>query len=142
MMARAAVAAAPEMAPLARLHALAKQLARPVARGWLTLTEAHVALLVAACHTDLGDLRFTDFVRGTQYSLHLTLENEHVRRDLATHCIRRTLAPMIAQRKPKRALLAEAHGVNGEAAFPLSEGEVEDVAAGEVWWATKRARNG
>ena len=71
-MARAALAAAPEMAPLARLHAMAKQLARPVARGWLTLTEAHVALMVAACHTDLGDLRFTDFVRGTQYSLHLT----------------------------------------------------------------------
>jgi hypothetical protein len=121
---------------------MAKQLARPVARGWLTLTEAHVALMVAASHTDLGDLRFTDFVRGTQYSLHLTLENEHVRRDLAAHCIRRTLAPMIAQRKPKRALLAEAHGVNGEAAFPLSEGEVEDVAAGEVWWAMKRARHG
>ena len=57
-MARAAVAAAPEMAPLARLHAMAKQLARPVARGWLTLTEAHVALMVAACHADLGDLRF------------------------------------------------------------------------------------
>jgi hypothetical protein len=100
----AAVAAAPEMAPLARLPTMATQLARPVACGWLTLTEAHAALLVAASHTDLGDLRFTDFVRSTQDSLHLTLENEHVRRYPAAHPIRRTLAPMIAQQKPKRAL--------------------------------------
>ena len=131
-----------EIAPQARLHALAQQLARPVARGWISLTEAHVALLVAAARTDLGDLQFPDFVRGTQYSLQLTLERENARRDLCAHRIRRTVAPMIAARKPRNVLLAEAHGINGEAGFPLIEEEVNDLVKTEVWHALPPAPRG
>jgi hypothetical protein len=40
---------------------------------------------------------------------------------------------MIAVRRPSNVLRAEAHDLNGAAGFPLSEDEVDDIAAEEVW---------
>jgi hypothetical protein len=60
----------------------------------------------------------------------------HARRELAAHHIKRMLEPMIALHKPSRALLAEAHGVNGEEGFPLGEDEVTELATLEMHRAT------
>jgi hypothetical protein len=111
---------------------LAASLARPVARGWLSQDDAEDSLLITA----LRDRSGHDPIHVYRYARHILsqrLAAEHARRDLAGHHIRRTIETMIAARKPSRALLAEAHGVNGEEGFPLTEDEVTDIVRAEVW---------
>jgi hypothetical protein len=75
-----------------------------------------------------------DVYRIAQHILTLRLADMHARRELAARHIKRLIEPMIGARKPSRALLAEAHGINGEEGFPLTEDEVADVVRDEVWW--------
>lgn len=121
----------------ARPYTLAASLARPVARGYLTRNQADSALLATAMRgARTGQIHHdpVDVFRIARHILTLKLADMHARRELAAHHIKRLLEPMIGSRKPSRALLAEAHGVNGEEGFPLTEDEVRDVVRDEVWW--------
>ena len=120
------------------LHRLAASLARPVARGWLSPSDAMGSLaaftFTAKRKGGLGPYKPEDVFGTLCHTLDQRLKSETERRELARLRIRRLLRPMIGTRKPWRALMAEAHGLNGEAAFPLTEGEVGDVVREEVWW--------
>lgn len=123
----------------ARLHAMAKQLAAPVARGYLSRAVADASLLVATLDAeragDLGNYQAEDIAAGLRHTLTLNLDIETRRRELVTWRIHRMLEPMLAVRKPPNVLLAEAHGFNGSAGFPLTEPEVTDLVATEVYYA-------
>jgi hypothetical protein len=122
-------------------YKLAASLARPVARGWLSQDDAEDSLLIGAMRAP-GGYDPADVYRIARHILTLRLADMHARRDLAGHHIKRLLAPMIGARKPSRALLAEAHGINGEEDFPLTEDEVCDIVRTEVWWALQTSRGG
>jgi hypothetical protein len=122
----------------AHLYRLAASLARPVARGDLDLSAAHASLInntiAAERRGELGPYKAADVVGGMRDALRLHLERAETRRELTAQRIRRLLAPMIDQRKPRNMLLAEAHGVNGAADFPFSEQEVTDLVTAEVYY--------
>ena len=120
---------------------MARELARPVARGYLTHTEADVALIVRACGYP-GNYDPVDTARLALHLLRQHLRAEENRRALALCRIANTLRPMIARRAPKNQLLAEAHGVNGEMGFPLTEAEVTAAVVEQVWWALPSAPRG
>lgn len=120
------------------LHRLAASLARPVARGWLSSEAAKDSLAVLTMRAKrkgtLGPYQPGAVFDTLCFTLDQRLKSEENKRDLATHHVRRAVAPMIAARQPSRALLAEAHGVNGAAGFPLTEDEVGEAVRIEVWW--------
>jgi hypothetical protein len=120
--------------PKGGAYELARELAGPVARGWLTLTVADAALIVRVSQCP-GEYDLLDTVRFAQHLLRQLLQKEEDRRALARSRIKNTLGPMIARRAPKNHLFAEAHGVNGEMGFPLMEAEVTAVVVEQVWWA-------
>jgi hypothetical protein len=115
-------------------YKLAASLARPIARGYLSQDDAEDSLLVSALRASSGHDPL-DVYRIARHILTQRLADMHARRELAAHHIRRTIEPMIAVHKPSRALLAEAHGVNGEEGFPLAEHEVNDIATTEMYQA-------
>lgn len=123
-------------------YPLAAELARPVARGHLTRTEADAALLAATLKAKRDGMTYDvrDVYRGLRHILSLHLEAEQRRRDLAAHRIRRRLKPLIAQRNPPNVLLAEAHDVNGAAGFPLAEDDVTQLTYTEMYWAMPEGR--
>jgi hypothetical protein len=120
------------------VYGLARELARPVARGWLTRSEADVALINCALRR-CGKSDAIGVARLAQHSLRQWLRPEEDRRLLARHRIDRTLHPMIARRTPSNHLLAEAHGVNGEMGFPLTEAETTAAVEDQVYWALEPA---
>lgn len=119
-------------------YPLAASLARPVARGWLSQDDAEDSILIAALRDRSGHDPL-DVYRIGRHILSQRLAAEHARRDLAGHHIRRKLWEMIEQRQRARALLAEAHGVNGDEGFPLTEDEVSDIAITEMQRAARFA---
>jgi hypothetical protein len=125
---------------MAHAYALAAELAQPVARGYLTLTEAHVALLHAAIEAERAgsphDPR--DVWRGLRHILGLHLDRALTRRAIAKMHVRQRVRPLLALRKPRNVLLAEAHDVNGGEQFPLTEPEVADIADREIYFAGRR----
>ena len=130
----------------AALWAMAKSLARPVARGDLPLGQAHAALIVATLREHragtLGPYKVADIYSGLRHVLQLHLDKEDIRRELASYRAARVIAPMIAQHKPWGELMSEAHGVNGAADFPLSEPEVNDLVHTEVFYSLPPAPRG
>ena len=119
-------------------YPLAKELARPVARGYLTLTEAHAELLLAACQAvrrGYPDHDVAGIWRLQRHVLGLHLEAEERRRDLAEAQVKRRTRLQLALRKPRNVLMAEAHDVNGAAGFPLEEREVATIVRSEMFWA-------
>ena len=122
------------------LYRLAASLARPVARGWLSLDTAEDSLAAYTVRTKLGPHE-PDFVFGmARWILQQRLNAEEARRELAGSRIRQRLYPLIALHKPARALFAEAHDVNGGDGFPLEESEVNDLAATQMIMAASRHR--
>jgi hypothetical protein len=113
---------------------LAAELARPVVRGYLTRTEADVALLLATPDTDT--------YRVARHILDLNIERLGARQIRAETRMKRHLRPLIALRKPRNVLLAEAHDINGSEGFPFTEEQVADVAAVAVHQAVRARRFG
>jgi hypothetical protein len=117
-----------------------------VARGHLTLTEAHAELLLAACQAvrtaGYPDQDAAGIWKLQRHVLGLHLEAEERRRDLAEARMKRRLRPLIALRKPPNVVLAEAHGVNGAAGFPLDEPEVNSIAVAEMYLAARSRQGG
>lgn len=129
-----------------RLYGMAKELGRPVARGQIPLEQAYASCIAATVAAeragDLGTYAARDVVAHQRWVVDTAAEAETVRRDLCSHQIRRTVAPMISARQPRNVLLAEAHGVNGAQDFPLLESEVTDLVRTEVWYALPPAQRG
>lgn len=128
------------------IYGLARELGRPVARGEMPLAHAHAALIVDTLRQErAGELEgsgnASDAFRFKRFLLQGEVERLEVARDLATHRIKRLIAPMIAVRKRSNAILAEAHGVNGAASFPLTEDEVTEVVVGEMNQSLRRLRH-
>ena len=126
-------------------YRLARELAPPVARGQLPLGHADAALICCALKHEHKGASYhpLDVARGAQHILRLHVLAEHVARSLTRTGIERTLAPLIAMRAPRNRLLAEAHNVNGDNGFPLTEVQVDEITRTEVYWSIrKRARYG
>jgi hypothetical protein len=126
---------------MAHAYALAAELARPVARGYLTLTEAHTAMLTGTVAAErlgkLGRYKATDVYHLQQHILGLHLARLETKRAMTEAQIKRRIRPLIALRKPRNVLLAEAHDVNGAEGFPFDEPAVADIAASEVYRAVQ-----
>ena len=131
---------------MAKLVTLAASLARPVARGYLTLTDAHGTLLGGVLRAKREGMPYgeRDAYRGLQHILQLRLDAERRRREMCEYRIARRIKPLIERNKPSNAIYAEAHDVNGAEGFPLSEPEVNELAASEMFWALepRRRRHG
>ena len=123
---------------VAQLYALAAELAKPVALGDLSLTDAHAEMLLSTARSErlgeLGQYTCPNVFRLQQHILGLHLERLETQRAGVEGRIKRRLKPLIALRKPSNVLLAEAHDVNGAAGFPLLEPEVTDIAVTEMYW--------
>jgi len=112
-------------------YRLAAELARPVARGYLTRTEADAALLAGTLRAKReGRLPYDvrDVFGGLRHILTLNLENEERRRAMTEHRIQRRIYSVIEKRKPSNVVLAEAHDVNGVDGFPFDETDVTTMA--------------
>lgn len=127
---------------MAHAYALAAELAQPVARGYLSLTDAH-AILVASTFSaercgQLAPYLATDVYRLQQHLLGLHLERLEHRRAITAMKVRSRIRPLLALRKPRNVVLAEAHDVNGAAGFPFDEHDVTDIAAREAFHAGRQ----
>lgn len=129
-----------------RLYGMAKELGKAVARTDLPLEHAYASCIAATLSAeragDLGPYAAKDIVAHQRWLIQETAVAVSNARDLCAHKIRRTVAPLIARRKPPNMLLAEAHGVNGAQGFPLHESEVNDLVKTEVWYALPPASRG
>ena len=119
---------------------LAASLAKPVARGWLPLAHAHATLLATALQRHRLGSPYDPFhvFKGLRHILDLHLEAEERRRSIAEMRMRRRLRPLIALRKPRNVLLAEAHDVNGAEGFPFDEPDVTTITAREMYFAGRQ----
>ena len=125
-------------------YALAVELAQPVARGYLPLAHAYAAMLASTVRAErLGELTpytAADVFRLQKHLLGQHLDRLETRRAITESRVRRRIKPMIAIGKPRNAVLAEAHDVNGAEGFPFDEPDVNDIASGEIWLAGRRRR--
>jgi hypothetical protein len=118
----------------AAIAALTQSLARPIVRGMLPYRQAQDAVAMAI----LNEQSIPDAAEALPIWLHVLRQNIHnaeVRRDMARGAIKNALRPLIPLRTPWRRLMAEAHDINGDADFPLSEDEVADVVKTEIYFA-------
>jgi hypothetical protein len=133
------------MAPR-NLYGIAREMGRPVARGEIPLAHADAALIVDTLQQErsgaLDGLKAPDVVRLKRHLLRQEVDRHRIARELAEHRIKRLVWPMIAAHKPSNTILAEAHGHNGEAGFPLTEDEVHAVVRTEMYFALPPAPGG
>lgn len=123
--------------------ALAKELAEPVAHGWLTESHAEGLLWTAVAGSRFdGTLHHDphDVVKIALFVMHCHVDNAVARREEAAGRVRRRVRPLISTRARSSAIRAEAHDVNGEAGFPLSEDETDEIVKNEMFWAMQRDR--
>jgi hypothetical protein len=123
----------------------AATLARPVVLGHMTLAAAHAAIIVAIdAGMQKGDLpgngTLEERVHIDNHILELNIRNAEAEREKATGAIIHALRPLIGIRAPRNRLLAEAHDINADHDFPLTESEVAEITAVAVWQAIQQAR--
>jgi hypothetical protein len=127
---------------MAHAYAIAAELARPVARGYLTLTAAHTALLAGTVRAErLGKLapyKAADVYRLQQHILGLHLDRLMAKRAVAEGRLKQRIRPLIALRKPRNVVLAEAHDVNGAEGFPFDEPDATFLALRELHFAGRQ----
>ena len=97
------------------------------------------ATVAAERRGEIGDYKASDIIAHQRWLVGMWAERETTRRDVAEHRIKRALRPMIAVHKPWGTLMSEAHGINGEAQYPLTEDEVSDMVRIEVWFSLPAA---
>lgn len=129
---------------MADLYAMPRELADPVARGSMPLTHAYAAMLASTVAAErcgqLTPYQAPDVFRLQKHLLGQHLDRAETKRAVTEGRIVRVIKPMIAVRRPSNAVLAEAHGVNGAAGFPLTEDEVTDIVRTAVYWALPARR--
>lgn len=128
---------------------------RAALRGWLAEDAEHATLAVLHRRYDVRDglhflitfalhhARLANIPDEIAHSVAVamfweTLHGHEARREEAEARVKRRMRPLIALRKPSNVVLAEAHGENGAAGFPLSEREVNTLVAAEMLWAIPR----
>jgi hypothetical protein len=111
------------------IHALARQLAQPVVRGWLSRGAANSTLIAAALdeERDRGWERVFERARFLQWQMNQEIRWLEIARDMAEARIRRIVRNMLRMQRPPNAVAAEAHNINGDAGFPLAESYVNAV---------------
>jgi|SRR5215469_7318195 len=133
-------------APHRNIYRLAKELGRPVARGELPHTQALAALLNDTLRQEragtLGALAARDVMAHKRFVLEGEVHRLSAAREMAEYRITRLVRPMMALRKPRNEILAEAHGYNGGAGFPLAENEVSDIVLTLVHQSQRMRRYG
>ena len=124
---------------------LARELARPVARGYLDRREAYATMLVRTVAADrqgkLAPYRAGDVFAHQTHVFRQHLERLEIQRAVTELRIKRRIKPLVAMRKPTNAVLAEAHDVNGAEGFPFDEADVNTIATTEIYWAMPRHAN-
>lgn len=124
--------------------ALAVSLARPVVRGMLSIAQAEAAIAVSIAH----DIRTGELPPGTDLEWHIKI-NSHIlavnlahlsdRADLASHAICRGIRPLVDRARPVGQVRAEAHNINADRGFVLTEQDVERALVSELYRARSRA---
>jgi hypothetical protein len=121
----------------------ARDLARPVRRGLLALPQAQAGLR-ATCHrlARQGQLAGDGDPEGWFAHLNWVLCREIDRQqavaDTVGGGIGRRTREMIRARRASNEVRAAAHDINGAAGFALTEREVEEIVAEQVYWALPR----
>jgi hypothetical protein len=122
-----------------RLRSAAAQIAFAIERGLLDPDDAVDGLVADA----LGRWRREGYdpdgdpARDLRIAWHAISQHRRLMRTwrtLAEGEVRRVVRRMAMVRRPANAILAEAHGVNGERGFPLTEREVDEVAYLTARW--------
>jgi hypothetical protein len=113
------------------IHATARALARPVVRGWMARHHANSALILAAMdeQASAGWERVLDTAKLLQWEMSQEIRNQQIVREITQQRVSRIAWQMLRAGKPRNAVLAEAHTINGDAGFPLAEKEVTAVVA-------------
>jgi len=120
---------------------LAISLARPVVRGYLTPYDARCAIAVHTARAEregrLGYdpdhvISFGRFLLASQIK-----QLETKRSVTALHIVQR-IRPLIATKRPRNEVRAEAHDVNGAEGFPFAEPEVEGIVDREYYFDGRR----
>ncbi len=118
-----------------RVYAIAGDLGRAVGRAMISASSAYAALALAALELPDGEELLPE-----AWACLIGHARWHVReRGQTKRQIGDVLLPLIRQHRPRNALLAEAHGVNGTRGFLLTEDEVNETAAEVVWESLPRA---
>ncbi len=129
---------------VAELYALAAELAQPVARGYLTRTEALSTLLFRTLASDranqINRLEPTDVFRLQRHLFFQHLARLETRRAITESRIKNRIWPLMKQRQPRNVVLAEAHDVNGADGFPFDEPDITTIAAREMHFAGRQRR--
>ena len=126
--------------PNPRAFGMARELARPVARGWLSPEAAQAILIGSAWRSGVADPeRLGNFL---QWILRRHLEVDSDRRAIAERRVWRCVRPLLDQRAPSRQILVAAHDTNGAAGFALAEAEVTNLVAGMVAGALRQTVRG
>jgi hypothetical protein len=124
------------------IYGIAREMGRPVARGEMPLVQADAAIICDTLAQEragaLDGLKAPDVVRLKRFLLRQEVRRHEVAREIAAWRIERLVKSMVVLRKRSNAVLAEAHGINGQAGFPLSEEEVNDIAHTEMHYAPRR----
>lgn len=115
----------------------AHRLALAIATGTYPKAEAERELATTlAWHAEQAGIRSVS-CRALAASM---LEDAEANRCDTTERIKRLVAPLIAARHRRNAVLAEAHGVNGSDGFPLTEDEVTGIVRREIWFSLPPAQ--
>lgn len=125
------------------LGAYARSLAQPIARGLLSLCAAQAGLRATAYRRAReGTLGWNDDPESAFRFLNWLLGRElravQARRAVTEMRIGRAIKPLLETGRKSNAIRAEAHDVNGSDGFPLTEEEVEQYVAEQIWWALPR----
>ena len=137
--------------PEAYLHGLARELARPVVRGWISRMAAALSLTSAALKLfnqgrlprDPGDVdaaaeHLGQLGAAILHTLNINVRRLEAERTTARGRIARVISPMVNSGASVNRVRAEAHNVNGAAGFPLTEAEVGAVVEAQKYWAGRR----
>lgn len=129
------------------MSTFAASLAHPVVCGMLSIEHAHAAILVQIAQAMragnlTGNGTLEERAHIDRHILDLNIQNIQARRERASGSIARILRPLIEMHAPRNRLLAEAHNANEDAGHALSEDEVEEIAAAQVFWSMQRRKAG
>lgn len=126
----------------------AASLAGPVRRGLLPLPHAQAGLR-ATCHQLAREGRLEGDGDPEGWFGHLNwvlcreIDRQQAAADTVGGGISRRTREMIRARRASNEVRAAAHDINGAAGFSLTEREVEEIVAEQVYWALPReARHG
>jgi hypothetical protein len=126
-------------AGLPRLTSATAQIAFAIERGLLDPDDAVDAFVADALGRWRGAGYSPEFDPARDLRINWHNLNQHrsrmrTWRDLTAGKVRQVVRRMAMVRRPANAILAEAHGVNGERGFPLLEREVDEIAFLTTRW--------